>query len=163
MYVVARALFPSPPFRISNKTFLHDFGVGHKIDHDQGVLPRPHTARKGVPVEQQDTHHICVRARLATRGRQIGQIHIMYVSTRQPIRRVYWSIGLNKLLFSTTASNPPPRDLKVSDPAVRDLTLGELGLAPSSILHLRFVDDGLNRERVPFSSGSFGSSSPPPL
>lgn len=57
------------------------------------------------------------------------------------------------------ASNPPPRDLKVSDPAVRDLTLGELGLAPSSILHLRFVDDGLNRERS-FSSGSFGSSSP---
>jgi hypothetical protein len=43
------------------------------------------------------------------------------------------------------ASNPPPRDLKVSDPAVRDLTLGELGLAPSSILHLRFVEDGLNR------------------
>jgi hypothetical protein len=43
------------------------------------------------------------------------------------------------------ASNPPPRDLKVSDPSVRDLTLGELGLAPSSILHIRFVDDGLNR------------------
>ena len=43
------------------------------------------------------------------------------------------------------ASNPPPRDLKVSDPTVRDLTLGELGLAPSSILHFRFVDDGLNR------------------
>ena len=28
------------------------------------------------------------------------------------------------------ASNPLPRDLKVSDPDVRDLTLTELGLAP---------------------------------
>jgi len=47
------------------------------------------------------------------------------------------------------SSNPPPRDLKVSDPTVRDLTLGELGLAPSSILHFRFVDDGLNRSDLP--------------
>ncbi|KAI0249856.1 hypothetical protein BJV78DRAFT_631995 [Lactifluus subvellereus] len=46
-------------------------------------------------------------------------------------------------------SNPPPRDLKVSDPAVRDLTLAELELAPSSILHLRFVDDSLNRSDLP--------------
>ena len=49
---------------------------------------------------------------------------------------------LKKLL---QASNPPPRDLKVSDPDVRDLTLAELGLAPSSVLLLRFVDDELNR------------------
>ena len=47
-----------------------------------------------------------------------------------------------------TASNPPPRELKVSDPAVRDLTLAELGLAPSSVLHLRFVDDELNRKSL---------------
>jgi hypothetical protein len=62
---------------------------------------------------------------------------------------IIWSglLGLTSLLFafSEPASNPPPRDLKVSDPTVRDLTLGELGLAPSSILHFRFVDDGLNR------------------
>jgi hypothetical protein len=49
------------------------------------------------------------------------------------------------------ASIPPPRDLKVSDPAVRDLTLAELGLSPSSILHLRFVDDSLNRTFVPLT------------
>ncbi|KAI0297290.1 hypothetical protein B0F90DRAFT_1740778 [Multifurca ochricompacta] len=47
------------------------------------------------------------------------------------------------------SSNPPPRDLKVSDPAVRDLTLAELGLAPSSVLLLRFVDDSLNRSDLP--------------
>ena len=51
-----------------------------------------------------------------------------------------------------TASNPPPRELKVSDPAVRDLTLAELGLAPSSVLHLRFVDDELNRASLFFPS-----------
>ena len=47
-------------------------------------------------------------------------------------------------IIHNTASVPPPRDLKVSDPTVRDLTLAELGLSPSSILHLRFVDDSLN-------------------
>lgn len=47
------------------------------------------------------------------------------------------------------SSNPPPRDLKVSDSDVRDLTLAELGLAPSSVLLLRFVDDALNRSDVP--------------
>jgi hypothetical protein len=56
---------------------------------------------------------------------------------------IHPSLGLE--LTRPTASNPPPRELKVSDPAVRDLTLAELGLAPSSVLQLRFVDDGLNR------------------
>ena len=54
-----------------------------------------------------------------------------------------WS---SHIALRATASNPPPRELKVSDPAVRDLTLAELGLAPSSVLHLRFVDDELNRK-----------------
>lgn len=43
---------------------------------------------------------------------------------------------------------PPKRDLKVSDPTVRDLTLAELQLAPSSILLLRFEDDQLNHAAV---------------
>jgi len=47
------------------------------------------------------------------------------------------------------SSNPPPRDLKVSDPKVRDRTLVELGLTPSSVLLLRFVDDALNHSNVP--------------
>jgi hypothetical protein len=54
------------------------------------------------------------------------------------------------------ASNPPPRDLKVSDPDVRDLTLTELGLAPSSVLLLRFVDDALNRAFLSPSPYQFG-------
>jgi len=41
--------------------------------------------------------------------------------------------------------SPPKRDLKVSDPKVRDLTLAELQLAPSSVLLLRFEDETLNR------------------
>lgn len=40
--------------------------------------------------------------------------------------------------------SPPKRDLKVSDPKVRDLTLAELQLAPSSVLLLRFEDESLN-------------------
>jgi len=41
---------------------------------------------------------------------------------------------------------PPKRDLKVSDPAVRDLTLSELYLAPSSVLLLRFEDSAHEEE-----------------
>ncbi|KAI0259863.1 hypothetical protein BC834DRAFT_793379, partial [Gloeopeniophorella convolvens] len=47
------------------------------------------------------------------------------------------------------SSSPPLRELKVSDAAVRELTLAELGLAPSSVLLLRFVDDALNRPDQP--------------
>lgn len=45
--------------------------------------------------------------------------------------------------------SPPKRDLKVSDPAVKNLTLAELQLAPSSILLLRFEDESLNGSNVP--------------
>lgn len=45
--------------------------------------------------------------------------------------------------------SPPKRDLKVSDPQVRDLTLAELHLAPSSVLLLRFEDDSLNGSNTP--------------
>ncbi|KAF9000742.1 hypothetical protein BDQ17DRAFT_1307839 [Cyathus striatus] len=45
--------------------------------------------------------------------------------------------------------SPPKRDLKVSDPEVRDLSLAQLQLAPSSILLLRFEDESLNHINVP--------------
>ncbi|EIW84180.1 hypothetical protein CONPUDRAFT_119806 [Coniophora puteana RWD-64-598 SS2] len=44
---------------------------------------------------------------------------------------------------------PPKRDLRVSDPNVRDLTLAQLQLAPSSILMLRFEDEHLNSTQMP--------------
>jgi len=45
--------------------------------------------------------------------------------------------------------SPPKRDLKVSDPKVRDLNLSELQLSPSSVLLLRFEDESLNRSDIP--------------
>jgi hypothetical protein len=45
--------------------------------------------------------------------------------------------------------SPPKRDLLVSDPNVRDLSLVELQLSPSSILLLRFTDESLNGGPVP--------------
>ncbi|KAI0270802.1 hypothetical protein BGY98DRAFT_937387 [Russula aff. rugulosa BPL654] len=72
-----------------------------------------------------------------------SKIRAIYAFVRDSLREDVKSV---KFILS---SNPPPRDLKVSDPTVRDLTLGELGLAPSSILHFRFVDDGLNRSDLP--------------
>jgi len=44
--------------------------------------------------------------------------------------------------------SPPKRDLKVSDPKVRDLSLFDLQLAPSSVLLLRFEEDSLNHINV---------------
>ncbi|KAJ4479959.1 hypothetical protein J3R30DRAFT_2559023 [Lentinula aciculospora] len=44
---------------------------------------------------------------------------------------------------------PPRRDLKVSDIKVKNLTLAELELAPSSVLLLRFEDESLNGSDVP--------------
>lgn len=41
---------------------------------------------------------------------------------------------------------PPKRELKVSDPNVRDLSLAELQLAPSSVLLLQFEKAELNGE-----------------
>ncbi|KAF7340113.1 hypothetical protein MVEN_01929700 [Mycena venus] len=48
---------------------------------------------------------------------------------------------------------PPKRDLKVSDPTVRDLTLSELYLAPSSVLLLRF-EDAAHEEQARALNGS---------
>ncbi|TBU52524.1 hypothetical protein BD310DRAFT_940046 [Dichomitus squalens] len=45
--------------------------------------------------------------------------------------------------------SPPKREYKVSDPAVRNLSLVELNFAPSSLLMLRFEDDNLNHPDVP--------------
>jgi len=44
--------------------------------------------------------------------------------------------------------SPPKRDLKVSDPKVRNLSLAELQLAPSSVLLLRFEEESLNGSNV---------------
>ena len=53
-----------------------------------------------------------------------------------------------RYLTLPTDQTPPKRELKVSDPKVRDQTLFELQLAPSSVLHLKFEDDTLNRKLV---------------
>jgi len=45
--------------------------------------------------------------------------------------------------------SPPKRDLRNSDPKVRDLSLSELQLSPSSILLFRFEDPELNHSYLP--------------
>ncbi|KAJ6511896.1 hypothetical protein C8R47DRAFT_1092599 [Mycena vitilis] len=54
---------------------------------------------------------------------------------------------------------PPKRDLKVSDPTVRDLTLSELYLAPASVLLLRFEDSAHEEQALSLN----GSTVPAPL
>ena len=48
------------------------------------------------------------------------------------------------LYLTSPDQAPPRRDLRVSDPKVRDLSLSELQLAPSSVLLLRFESEQLN-------------------
>jgi tether containing UBX domain for GLUT4 len=57
-----------------------------------------------------------------------------------------------RLLLDQT---PPKRDFKVSDPSVRDLTLAELSLAPSSVLLVRFEDESLNGAHAFLRIGRF--------
>lgn len=57
------------------------------------------------------------------------------------------------MLFRSDQS-PPKRDLKVSDPKVRDLTLAELQLAPSSVLLLRFEEESLNSSSLELGHGT---------
>lgn len=45
--------------------------------------------------------------------------------------------------------SPPKREFRVSDPKIREMTLAELQLAPSSVLLVRFEDGSLNRSDVP--------------
>lgn len=53
----------------------------------------------------------------------------------------FWTVWA---LTSFVDQSPPKRDLLVSDPNVRDLSLVELQLSPSSVLLLRFTDESLN-------------------
>ena len=53
------------------------------------------------------------------------------------------------IYLSRPDQTPPPRELKVSDPKVRDLSLLQLELVPTAVLHVKFLDESLNRE-LPF-------------
>ncbi|KAH7884572.1 hypothetical protein F5I97DRAFT_1929418 [Phlebopus sp. FC_14] len=73
----------------------------------------------------------------------MDKIRSVYAFVRSSLRDDVKPIKF--ILYQT----PPKRDLKVSDPKVRDLTLAELQLAPSSVLLLRFEDETLNGNNVP--------------
>ncbi|KAH7912311.1 hypothetical protein BJ138DRAFT_1100361 [Hygrophoropsis aurantiaca] len=81
------------------------------------------------------------------------QLEKIFPSTDK-IRSVYAFVRASlrddvKPIKSILYQSPPKRDLKVSDPKVRDLTLAELQLAPSSVLLLRFEDESLNGSDIP--------------
>ncbi|KAG2153968.1 hypothetical protein DEU56DRAFT_430539 [Suillus clintonianus] len=71
------------------------------------------------------------------------KIRSVYAFVRSSLRDDVKSIKF--ILYQS----PPKRDLKVSDPNVRDLSLAELQLAPSSVLLLRFEDESLNGTNIP--------------
>jgi len=57
---------------------------------------------------------------------------------------VCFTISSLFLLWIAIVQTPPRREFKVSDPNVRDLSLAQLSLAPSSILYLNFLDAEFN-------------------
>ncbi|KAJ3559429.1 hypothetical protein NM688_g357 [Phlebia brevispora] len=71
------------------------------------------------------------------------KIRSVYAFVRSSLREDVKPIKF--VLFQT----PPKRELKVSDPKVRDQTLLQLQLAPNAILHLLFEDESLNHVTVP--------------
>lgn len=81
------------------------------------------------------------------------QLEKMFPSTDK-IRSVYAFVRSSlrddvKSIKFILYQSPPKRDLKVSDPDVRDLSLAQLQLAPSSVLLLRFENESLNGTNVP--------------
>ncbi|KAJ7062377.1 hypothetical protein C8F01DRAFT_1284980 [Mycena amicta] len=62
-----------------------------------------------------------------------SKIHVIYAFVRSSLREDVQPVKF--VLYQ-----PPKRNLKVSDTAVRDLLLAELYLAPASVLLLRFED-----------------------
>ncbi|KIY63542.1 hypothetical protein CYLTODRAFT_458027 [Cylindrobasidium torrendii FP15055 ss-10] len=71
-----------------------------------------------------------------------SKIRVVYAFVRELLKEEVKSVKF--ILYQ-----PPKYDLKVSDPAVRDKTLGQLKLAPSSVLLLRFIDADLKPVDVP--------------
>jgi tether containing UBX domain for GLUT4 len=71
------------------------------------------------------------------------KIRSVYAFVRGSLREDVQTI---KFILS---QSPPKRDLKVSDPDVKNLSLSELQLAPSSVLLLRFQDESLNGSDYP--------------
>ncbi|TFY83024.1 hypothetical protein EWM64_g980 [Hericium alpestre] len=83
------------------------------------------------------------RTQLETTFASTDKIRSVYAFVRSSLRE---DVKTTKFILYQT---PPKRDLKVSDPNVRDLSLLELQLAPSSILMLRFEDEALNGTEYP--------------
>ncbi|PVF98039.1 hypothetical protein CPB86DRAFT_759139 [Serendipita vermifera] len=71
------------------------------------------------------------------------KIRSVYAFVRNSLREDVKPIKF--ILYQT----PPRRELKVSDPKVRDQNLYQLQLAPSSVLLLSFFDESLNHRNVP--------------
>jgi len=75
------------------------------------------------------------------------KIRSVYAFVRNSLRE---DVKPNKFILYQA---PPRVEFKVSDATVRDKTLAQLSLAPSSILHLNFLDETLNNPtlRAPLS------------
>ncbi|KZT65873.1 hypothetical protein DAEQUDRAFT_768477 [Daedalea quercina L-15889] len=83
------------------------------------------------------------RSQLEKSFSSTDKIKSVYAFVRNSLREDVKSIKF--VLYQT----PPKRELKVSDPNVRGLSLAELQLAPSSVLLLSFFDESLNNTDVP--------------
>jgi len=77
------------------------------------------------------------------------KIKVIYAFVRETLRDDVKPIKF--ILYQT----PPMCEYKVSDPAVRNISLLDLQLAPSSILLLKFVDDALNGIHTPAPLADF--------
>ena len=105
------------------------------LDNYTSKVYGPHSTGACLSLHRQNPIRIRFREGLFKGRGQANQIHSLCVHTCLCHRVTN--------LFSEDQT-PPKRDLKVSDPNVRDLTLAEIHLAPSSVLLLRFEDEALN-------------------
>ncbi|KAF9650203.1 hypothetical protein BDM02DRAFT_3093571 [Thelephora ganbajun] len=87
------------------------------------------------------------------------KIKSVYVFVRSLLREDVKHIKF--VLYQT----PPPRELKVSDPKVRYLSLLQLQLVPTAVLYVKFLDESLNHNNVqaPLVPSTFAAAIDLPL
>lgn len=135
--------------------------TAHEIKVAQATLTSRTQALNNAPLQLRATREAAEKAKrdrwpnttIRIRFSDRTQLEKVFLSSER-IQSVYTFV-CTSLRDDLKSSNfilyqsPPKREFKLSDPKVRDLSLAELQLAPSSVLLVRFEDDSLNRTGVP--------------
>jgi tether containing UBX domain for GLUT4 len=105
------------------------------VDHYPRSFLRPNSTREDISFQPKHPIRLCICTIIITRRHGIHEIHALFVSIN-----CLHLCALTRFIDQS----PPKRDLDMLNPAIRDLTLSELHLSPSSVVLIRFEEPSLN-------------------